>query len=219
MQDFQPIIPILSLPSVVLFPRSLVSLQLPDELSDIAMGEWLTEGAIWGVATQRTDGETSTFPGEYPQVFRTVGIGCVVHRERENGRMKRLVIEGMARGKILDPDKDPCPAVRVQVLRDYVNIEGSRRQELAHAFAEMVRAARRVAASETGLRDPIRRVLAAHPHPGVVADLLAHRCVSDTYARQCILDELDVCRRARLVQIQLARMVTSQSLQPLRKFR
>jgi len=82
-----------------------------------------------------------------------------------------------------------------------------------------VRVARQVAASEADLRDVIRQVLSSHPHPGVVADLLAHNCVRDLYARQSILAELDVGRRVRLVQIQLAQIINHQTLQPLRRFR
>jgi Lon protease-like protein len=209
-----------ALPSVVLFPRALLHLQVPEEQFDVAMGEWLAEGAIWGVATLRSDAQPAPLFGEPAWVFRNVGIGCIVHRERENGRVSRLVLEGMARGKILDcGESEISPAVHVEILRDHVNIEGPHRKELAQTFSDMLRTARRVAEAEPELREPIRRVLASHPHPGVVADLLAHNCVKDVYAKQCILAEVDVCRRARLVQIQLARMVTWQALQPFRRFR
>jgi hypothetical protein len=109
--------------------------------------------------------------------------------------------------------------VQVEVLRDHVNVEGAHRKELAETFGQMVRTARRVAALIPELRDSIRRVLAAHPHPGVVADLLAHYCASDTYARQCVLSELDVCRRVRLVQVQLGQQIARQSIHPLRRLR
>jgi Lon protease-like protein len=220
MSVLQPLVPIFSLPSVVLFPRALLHLQIPEDQFDTAMGEWLAEGAVWGVATLRGEVKASPLFDEPAYVFRTVGIGCIVHRERENGCVSRLVLEGMARGRILDGcEPATSPAVQVEILRDHVNVEGVHRKELAQTFSEMLRAARRVAAAESELRDPIRRILSSHPHPGVVADLLAHHCVSDTYARQCILAELDVCRRVHLVQIQLAQMVTWQPLQPLRRFR
>jgi len=205
---------------VVLFPRALLHLRVAEDQFDLAMGEWLAEGAIWGVATLRSDAKTASSLEPSAPVFRTVGIGCIVHRERENGCVRRLVLEGVARGKIVTGN----PAlngltVQIEILRDHVNVEGPHRKELAQTFAEMVRAARSVAASVSSLNGLIRRVLASHPHPGVVADLLAHHCIEDAYAKQSILAELDVCRRARLVQIQLARMVSCQSLQPLRRFR
>jgi len=216
----QPFVPILSLPSAVLFPHAFLHLKVAEDQFDVAMGEWLAEGAIWGVATLRERAKVSSSFDPSASVFRTVGIGCIVHRERENGCVRRLVFEGVARGRIVQEyPAANAPAVQVEILRDHVNVEGSHRKELAQTFAEMVRAARRVAALESGLRDLIRRVLAAHPHPGVVADLLAHHCVDDLYAKQSILAELDVCRRVRLVQVQLARMVSCQSLHPLRRFR
>jgi Lon protease-like protein len=220
MSVVQPLIPIFSLPSVVLFPRAFLHLKVPQEQAEISMGEWLAEGAVWGVATLRSEAPASPLADDPTPVYRTLGIGCIVHRERENGCVSRVVLEGMARGRILSPSAGRrSSAVEVEILRDHVNIEGSNRKELAQTFGDMLRAARRVAASESELREPIRRVLASHPHPGVVADLLAHSCVRDVYAKQCILAETDVCRRARLVQVQLARMVMWQSLQPLRRFR
>jgi len=219
MAVLQPVLPILSLPSVVLFPRAFLHLRIAEEHFDLAMGEWLAEGAIWGVATLRGETTASSLDPPVP-VFGTVGIGCIVHREREDGYVRRLVLEGMARGRIVEGSSPiQGPAVQVEILRDHVNVEGAHRKELAETFAEMVRVARRLAASEPRLRDPVRRILASHPHPGVVADLLAHYCIDDLYAKQSILAEVDVCRRARLVRIQLANMVSSHSLLPLRRFR
>jgi Lon protease-like protein len=220
MSVLQPVVPMLSLPSVVLFPHSLLDLKLSTEHITYATGEWLAEGALWGIATLRGDAKDPQLGSERGSVFRTVGIGCIIHRERSEGAVRRLVLEGLVRGRILDGcETADVPALQVEILRDHVNVEGAHRKDLAQVFADMVRTARQVAASQPDLRDPIRRILAAHPHPGVVADLLAHRCVADTYAKQSILAELDVCRRIRLVQVQLACMVTRQSLLPLRRFR
>lgn len=219
MSVLQPPVPILSLPSVVLFPHALLELKVHPEQFDLAVGEWLAEGALWGIATLRDEILSDACEGP-ASIFRTLGIGCIIHCERENGTIQRLVFEGLMRGRVLqDSAGIGTPAVRVEILRDHVNVEGANRKELAQTFLEMHRAARQVAAAEPELRDPIRQILANHPHPGVIADLLAHRCLTDTYARQSILAEVDVCRRARLVQIQLAHMVAHQSLQPLRRFR
>lgn len=219
MKTLQPIIPILSLPSAVLFPHSLLELKLTDQQLDWSAGEWLADGAVWGIATLRTDSRQLP-AGERPAIFRTLGVGCIVHRERANGLLRRLVVEGMARGQVAaDCEVKAAAAIKVEILRDHVNIEGPRRKELAQSFARMVRTARRLASLDAGLRDSIRRVLHKHPHPGVVADLLAHNCITDVYARQSALAELDVCRRVQLVQIQLARMLVSPPRHPLRPSR
>jgi len=216
----QPIISILTVPSVVLFPHALLDLKVAEGQLDCTAGEWLAEGALWGIATLRGSTPSSVLGHRSAALFRTVGIGHIVHRERSNGCIRRLVLEGLVRGRIVDHGTRPgVPAVQVEILRDLVNVEGARRKDLAREFAEMVRVARQVAASEADLRDVIRQVLSSHPHPGVVADLLAHNCVRDLYARQSILAELDVGRRVRLVQIQLAQIINHQTLQPLRRFR
>lgn len=215
MKTLQPIIPVLSLPSAVLFPHCLLELKLTDEYLDWSAGEWLADGAVWGIATLR-NGEKEILPGERPAIHRVLGVGCIVHREREKGILRRLVVEGMARGQVAgDCEARAAAAVQVEILRDHVNIEGTRRKELARSFSRMVRTARRLASLDDTMRDPIRRVLHKHPHPGVVADLLAHNCIGDIYARQCVLAELDVCRRVQLVQIQLARMLVSPTRHPL----
>ena len=220
MSVLQPVVPMLSLPSVVLFPHSLLDLKLTADHLTYATGEWLAEGALWGIATLRGDATDAQLGSEPGTVFRTVGIGCIVHRERNDGYIRRLVLEGLVRGRILDEsDTTGAPAVQVEILRDHVNVEGARRRDLAQVFADMVRAARQVATDQPELRDAVRRILSAHPHPGVVADLLAHRCITDIYAKQSILAELDVCRRIRLVHAQLAGMVSHRTLFPLRRFR
>jgi len=217
MSVLQPVVPILSLPSAVLFPHALLDLRLSGPQFDRTAGEWLADGAIWGIATLRTNSSPS-FELKDGRVFRTLGIGRIVYRERENGLLRRIVLEGLVRGRIKSDFTTAPATVHVEILRDHVNIEGNNRKDLAQVFSEMVRAARRLAALDPEKRNSIRRVLAAHPHPGVVADLLAHHCINDIYAKQSILDELDVCRRAHLVRIILSRMVTQQSPLPLRRF-
>lgn len=216
----QPVVPILVVPSAALFPHALLDLKLEPGRLDLSAGEWIAEGAVWGIATRRTTGDDDWRTCRALRIFRTIGIGCILHRECEGGSIRRLVLEGMTRARLADDlPVSGTAAVRVEILHDHVNIEGDNRKELAQSFAEMVRMARRLSLLEPHLRDPIRRVLTRHPHPGVVADLLAHHCVKDVYAKQCILAEVDVCRRVKLVQIQLAQMVACPSPRLLRRFR
>ncbi|MCX8036148.1 MAG: LON peptidase substrate-binding domain-containing protein [Candidatus Sumerlaeia bacterium] len=220
MEILQPILPVLTLPSAVLFPRALLDLRIVGNDLGCEAGEWLTEGALWGIATLRVPAGGPLISRGVGDVCRTLGIGSIIHREKENGCIRRLVIEGLARGRIIADCSTPrIAAVQIEVLRDYVNIEGGQRKNLARAFDEMVRLARQVADAEPVLRAVVRKILTAHPHPGVVADLLAHHCIGDLYTRQCLLAETDVCRRVGLVSIQLAQMIRRQSLHPLRRFR
>jgi hypothetical protein len=212
----QPVVPIISLPKLVLFPRALLSINLDnhwrDERFQVAAGEWFAEGAIWGLVLARDNARTAAANGRFTRPYRTLGVGCIVHREFRENALHRLVFEGIARGRMVDEFPVGLAAsVRIELLHDCVRTDGPHRKELSAAFAEMVGVARQVAAAEPQLGDKIRDVLARHPHPGVVADLLAHACVRDLYAKQCILEELNVCRRVRMVRIQLAYLLAGQS--------
>jgi len=211
----QPVVPVISLPHAVLFPHALLSIQVNQktmgERFGVTAGEWFAEGAIWGLAMSRGDARKRRPLDEPVPTYRTLGIGCIVHRECQGGIMRRLVFEGIVRGRIIDSCEIPAQVytstLRVELLHDCVNTEGPRRKELTRAYSDLVKVARKVATAEPNLRDRIRGILASHPHPGIVADLLANSCLRDSYAKQCILEELNVLRRVQLVRIQMAQMI------------
>lgn len=216
MSVAQPVIPVISLPSAVLFPHALLELNLEGQQLPGSVGEWLAEGAIWGVATWRSTPDASWKSSV--SVYRPVGIGQIVHRESADGMVRRLVLEGRFRGRVMGVCQAKVPeAVQVEILQDHVTVDGPHRKELSAAFGKLVRTARRVASSDPELRDAIRRVLSTHPHPGVVADLLAHYCIPDLYAKLCILDELNVCRRVQLTNIQLEQRVACHAPHQMRR--
>jgi Lon protease-like protein len=197
-------LPLFPLPDYVLFPRTHSALHL-FEPRYLAMAEDVLAGdRRIAMAHLRPGYEKDYF--EAPKVFRVVTIARVVRDERMEDGCFNILLEGEQRAELRgETGGQPYRIGRLEPLTDVWDMSRA---------AEATRDAREVAS----LAEHIARVLSQQPrhlfnmvdtfqHPSIIADVAVSTLVADPYARQSLLEELDVHRRLKLAIVQLRQIV------------
>jgi len=186
-------LPVFPLPRVVFFPGTFLPLHL-FEPRYRAMAEACMEGgpAAIAIALLRP-GFQADYEGR-PPVFTIAGAGRIVAHEKNDDGTHDIVLSGLTRVSLeeLPNHEEPFRRARATPLR-----------ASGLAPATDVQALLTVASTIAGV---VRRqhpefsigVTAADP-PERIIDAIADRFVSETPARQEILEELSLSRRAQLV--------------------
>ena len=139
---------------------------------------------------------------------RIAGMGRIVSHKREDDGKFRLTVEGIARIRLLGDAWNGAHAlVEAEVLSGYSTPSAEAGGSIQDAYRELVSSVDRMVRLLPQWKGLFRKIMASHPHPGVVADLLAHNFVAEDYDKQCILEELDVLRRIQLVNVQILKIV------------
>ena len=199
-------VPLLPLPKTVFFPNMLLRLHVSEGDHRQMAQECLEGEGRLAIAMLKQGGEKSNLSS--PLVHRTMGLGRIVHhRELEDDKLE-ISVEGIARLRLLrEVASEPWQIVEAEVLSGYSTPAEDSSHRIHQAFGQLLQTLDRMQLLLPQFKDACQKILVAHPHPGVVADLLANSFVVDAYDKQCILDELDVLRRIHLVNIQFQRIV------------
>ena len=199
-------IPLFPLPKTVFFPHSLLRLHVFENRYRHLTTDCLAGDGRLAVAMLKPGWEASYY--QAPPIYRTMGMGRIVdHQQLPDGKLE-ITLEGIARLRLLSElERDPYRSIEAEVLSGYSTAGPECGQPAQEAFAEMMESANRMLQLLPQFKSTVQKILAAHPHPGVVADLLAKDFVADAYEKQCILDEVSVPRRLRLVHVQLLKIV------------
>ncbi len=199
-------IPIMPLPNVVFFPRTLLSLHIFEPRYKAMVEDCLSGDERFGVVLTRTRKAPNPIEEEdagSPPIFKFMGTGSIARHERKEDGTFDLKMEGQYRAMVLDeiPSDKLYRQARVQIIND--RYHSSRKDELEASRLRLERECRFLAERLPEVTEPMERVLATSKHPGILADLVAANFVVDLYARQCILAEYDVIRRVELTAIQI----------------
>jgi Lon protease-like protein len=199
-------LPLMPLPNVVFFPRTLLSLHIFEPRYKAMVEDCLSGDQRFGVVLTRTRKAPNPIEEENagpPPIYKFLGIGSVARHERQGDGNFDLKMEGQFRAMVLEEiasDK-PYRLARVQVIND--RYHSDRREDLEASRSRLESECRFLAERLPEVNGPMERVLATGKHPGILADLVAANFVVDLYARQCILAEFDVVRRVELTAIQI----------------
>jgi ATP-dependent Lon protease len=186
------LLPLLTLPDVVVFPSMVVPLIVQGErelkvVENAALGQ-----KVLGLFWQRRPGDTFD-----PQAIGQTGTGAQIIRlvRLADGSMQ-LLLQGLARIQIQQlVHTDPYLYARVRILPDpterSTTLEGLARGALS-LFQEVVNLAPYLPAE-------LGSAAASLPEPGMLADFVAARLNLRLEERQAILDILDVAERLRKV--------------------
>jgi hypothetical protein len=137
-----------------------------------------------------------------PTYYKVFSAARVLFADRQPDGRWNIMVEGIQRVRMVEElQSEPFRTARVQPLLEFI----------PEFQADMARAAMLSLSDLTNqLSDYIgeggRRLMnlaQIHQHPGIVADMIAHAIVADPYTRQSLLEEVDIVRRMRLVQIRV----------------
>ncbi|MBI1784460.1 LON peptidase substrate-binding domain-containing protein [Candidatus Sumerlaeota bacterium] len=193
-------IPIFPLPNVTFFPQTILPLHIFEQRYRAMTSSCLAGDRLLGVALLREGWQKDYFG--HPVIFKTFGVGKIVDHELLNDGRYNIVVQGLHRVKLVEEhENSPFRVGRVAVLRDE-RIDHLR-AEVTQVQKDLSEACRRLAHAIPKLRSTIQSCWSAHPHPGVIADLVASALVIDPYDRQSILEETDPLRRMKLALVQI----------------
>jgi Lon protease-like protein len=200
MSMHEHILPLFPLPGLVLFPRTVLPLHIFEPRYVRLISDVLEKEKRLAVAQLRRGWEKNYFGA--PRTYRMVTISRILHSDRlEDGRFN-ILVEGIERAYLIDElRKKPYRLIRVRSVVDLMEDED--RGEVQEATRELLAMSEQLSEYLPKLRGSLTNLENTHLHPGIIADHLAALLVRDSYERQSLLEERDVLRRIRLVNVQL----------------
>lgn len=197
-------VPIFPLPNVTFFPKTVMPLHVFEPRYREMISNCLRGDRLLGVALLR-EGWQKDYFGR-PPIHKVFGVGKIVDCEHYDNDCYDIAVEGLYRTRLItEHATSPYRTGRVAVMQDSPidhlrDAVGEARKALREACSQLVE-------QMPEYRETIQHAWNAHPHPGVIGDLLASSLVVDAYDRQSILDEQNALRRLQLVRVQISRIL------------
>jgi ATP-dependent Lon protease len=201
------LLPILPIRNIVVFPGTVMPLNVGRQKSKNLLDEVMPGEKIIGVVTQR-NAET-----EDPQFedLHTVGVACMILKlfKLPDGNQS-IIVHGLTRFRLNNlTQTDPLAMGHVDVLEDLVEPGAG----LDALIASVRQQANRVIELSPNTPDEAAQVLASITAPSALADFLAANLQAESPEKQRMLEEMDVERRLRLIAARLATQLDVLELQ------
>src|SRR5689334_13980597 len=192
------VLPILPIRNIVVFPGTVMPLNVGRAKSKAVLDEVMPGEKIIGVCTQKNaDVEDPQYPD-----LHTVGVACVILKlfKLPDGNQS-IIVHGLTRFRLLSIEQtEPFATGRIEVLEDVVTPGPG----LDALVASVRQSANRVIELSPNTPDEAAQVLNSITNPSALADFLAANLQADTAEKQRVLEELDVEKRLRIVAARLA---------------
>jgi ATP-dependent Lon protease len=204
------VIPILPIRNIVVFPGTVMPLNVGRQKSKNLLDEVMPSEKLIGVVTQK-NAEVED-PG-YNDLF-TVGTACMILKlfKLPDGNQS-IIVHGLVRFRLLSIEQtEPFAVGRIEILEDIVNPGPS----LDALVASVRQQANRVIELSPNTPDEAAQVLNSINTPSALADFLAANLPvdkDDIQEKQRMLDEVDVEKRLRIIAARLATQLDVLELQ------
>ncbi len=200
-------LPILPIRNIVVFPGTVMPLNVGRQKSKNLLDEVMPGEKIIGVVTQR-NAET-----EDPQFgdLQPVGVACMILKlfKLPDGNQS-IIVHGLTRFRLNNlTQTDPFAVGQIDVLEDMLETGTSLEALIASVRVQ----ANRVIELSPNTPDEAAQVLASITQPSALADFLAANLQAETAEKQRMLEELDVEKRLRLIAARLASQLDVLELQ------
>lgn len=197
-------IPLFPLPGAVLFPRTHLPLHVFEPRYRMMMEAVVAGEQRIAIANLR-EGYQSDYFGA-PPVHRVMTAARLLYADKLLDGRWNILVEGIERVELVgEPQQEPFRIGLVSPIRE--GIEESERAEVFTLTRKLAALAESIGEKVGEEGRPLINLVNTHMHPAVVCDIIASRLVSDSYARQCLLDERNILRRLRLLSIQMQNLV------------
>ncbi|HSC86131.1 MAG TPA: LON peptidase substrate-binding domain-containing protein [Polyangiaceae bacterium] len=186
-------LPLFPLPGVVFFPHTYLPLHVFEPRYRALVETALARGGSMGVVQLRRDLPTGAGQNRQPEVCDITGVGRIVEHERLPDGRYLILIEGLARARILRElsTAEPFRRFELAVLPER-ELEGDAAQAALGTLRGCVRA---LAPGLGEAGEPLLRAVEWAKAPGALADLLASALIDDATARQRLLETLRASQR------------------------
>src|SRR5215218_5564427 len=200
-------IPILPIRNIVVFPGTVMPLNVGRQKSKNLLDEVMPGEKVIGVVTQRnSDVEDPQMPD-----LHSVGVAAMILKlfKLPDGNQS-IIVHGLTRFRVLEiTQTDPFALGRIEVLEDHV-VEGPALDALVASVRQQ---ANRVIELSPNTPDEAAQVLNGITAPSALADFLAANLQADTAEKQRMLEELDTEKRLRMIAARIATQLDVLELQ------
>ena len=200
-------LPILPIRNIVVFPGTVMPLNVGRAKSKSLLDEVMPGDKIIGVITQRNAETEDPKPTElYP-----VGVACMILKlfKLPDGNQS-IIVHGLARFRLKEFAKvEPFALGDIEILEDSL-VPGAGMDALVNSVRQQ---ANRVIELSPNTPDEAAQVLSSITNPSALADFLAANVQAEVVDKQKMLEELDVEARLRMLAARLATQLDILELQ------
>jgi len=185
-------IPVLPLRNSVLFPGSIIPIDVERQTSRVAIERATGPGLFIAIVTQKVEEEDGPGAGLHP-------IGCAARILKVIKLKEKLVVifQGLQRVRIADIDRTgPCFVARVEPIPGPGGLDDELLLRKTEALKE---SARLLIAAMPELPKEANELVDAIKHPGQLADALASTFDAPSEDRQKVLETIPLAERVDLV--------------------
>ncbi len=200
-------LPILPIRNIVVFPGTVMPLNVGRQKSKNLLDEVMPGDKIVGVITQKN----AEVEDPTQEELYGVGVACMILKlfKLPDGNQS-IIVHGLTRYKLHAIEQnDPFARGRVEVLEDSL-IETPSLDALLNSVRQQ---ANRVIELSPNTPDEAAQVLNSITNPSALADFLAANLQADTTDKQLLLEELDVEKRLRMIAARIATQLDVLELQ------
>ena len=201
------LLPILPIRNIVVFPGTVMPLNVGRQKSKNLLDEVMPGEKIIGVVAQKNaDAEDPTLPD-----LHSVGVACMILKlfKLPDGNQS-IIVHGLTRFRLMSIEQtEPFLLGRAEVLEDVLNPS----PEFDALLGSVRQQANRVIELSPNTPDEAAQVLNSITQPSALADFLAANLQADTTEKQKLLEELDVEKRLRMIASRLATQLDVLELQ------
>jgi len=200
-------LPIMALRETVVFPGSIVPLQVGRPRSLKMLDAALPNSKVIGLIAQR-DAEVED---PAPDDLYDVGCACVVLKlVRQNEDSVTILVHGLRRFRATQfTQNDPYLIVKTDKLEDQQRMD----KKLEALFRTLRETATELIDASPNIPDEVKQVIADLATPGQLADFLAANLDVGVDEKQDLLEETNVAKRVRAVLQTISRQVEIARLQ------
>jgi len=204
------LLPILPIRNIVVFPGTVMPLNVGRPKSKALLDEVMPGDKIIGVVAQRS---AEVEDPNYSELY-TVGVACVILKLfRLPDGNQSIIVHGLARFRMLNIARnDPFALARIEVIEDRVEPGAT----LDALVASVRQQANRVIELSPNTPDEAAQVLNGITAPSALGDFLAANLPGDKgdiTDKQAMLEELDIEKRLRLIAVRMATQLDVLELQ------
>jgi ATP-dependent Lon protease len=201
------LLPILPIRNVVVFPGTVMPLNVGRQKSKNLLDEVMPGDKMIGVVTQKSgEAEDPAYTD-----LNTVGVAASILKlfKLPDGNQS-IIVHGLTRFRLLElTQADPFLIGRVEVIED----TGELGPEVEALVSSVRQQANRVIELSPNTPDEAAQVLNSITNPSALADFLAANLQADAVEKQRMLEELDAEKRLRMVATHLANQLDKLELQ------
>jgi Lon protease-like protein len=186
-------VPVMPLPSVVLFPHALLPLHIFEPRYQEMLNLALNEHRMFCVALVKPERAQWKSTGDF---FHTAGVGLIRACVGRDDDTSDLILQGLRRVRLSTFEQSaPFPIARI----DPIESEATSSVETDALGAKVLELYSRLKESGRQLPAKVDEYLSHLGDTEMLADLMAATFINDSLRRQKVLEELAVNQRLRLV--------------------